>query len=184
MFVIQRILEVEGKMTLLDQSKVIRSHKFFRLFATANTIGLGDRPGSITAPSRSTRPDGPSEHRYQPELSAALTGRDGDRIVVQSAPTGTTTDGRQPIEDAPMVACARTYRCFAGLHQWRYLDRHVAADRADAWAENAEIFDDVAFAFRCTFLNKCDETERPIVAEYYQRLFRGRVAGRAACRYN
>ena len=37
------------------------------------------------------------------------------------------------------------------------------------WAENAEIFGDVGFAFRLTFLNKCDELERPIVAEYYQR---------------
>ena len=45
MFVIQRILEVEGKLTLLDQNKVITPHPSFRLFATTNTVGLGDMTG-------------------------------------------------------------------------------------------------------------------------------------------
>ena len=45
MFVIQKVLEKEGSFTLLDQNKVLKQHPFFRLFATTNTIGLGDTTG-------------------------------------------------------------------------------------------------------------------------------------------
>ena len=164
MFVIQRILEVEGKMTLLDQSKVIRSHKFFRLFATANTIGLGDTTGLYHGTQQINQGQ---MDRWNIVTSLNYLPHDDEKeIIVAKVPKWNNDDGRKTIE--AMVACA-------DLSRSGFINGDISTVMSPrtvlTWAENAEIFDDVAFAFRCTFLNKCDETERPIVAEYYQRCF-------------
>ena len=164
MFVIQRILEVEGKMTLLDQSKVIRSHKFFRLFATANTIGLGDTTGLYHGTQQINQGQ---MDRWNIVTSLNYLPHDDEKeIIVAKVPNWDNDDGRKTIE--AMVACA-------DLSRSGFINGDISTVMSPrtvlTWAENAEIFDDVAFAFRCTFLNKCDETERPIVAEYYQRCF-------------
>lgn len=164
MFVIQRILEVEGKMTLLDQSKVIRSHKFFRLFATANTIGLGDTTGLYHGTQQINQ--GQMDRWNIVTSLNYLPHEDETEIVISKVPNWNNAEGRQTIE--AMVACA-------DLSRSGFINGDISTVMSPrtvlTWAENAEIFDDVAFAFRCTFLNKCDETERPIVAEYYQRCF-------------
>jgi cobaltochelatase CobS len=164
MFVIQRILEVEGKMTLLDQSKVIRSHKFFRLFATANTIGLGDTTGLYHGTQQINQ--GQMDRWNIVTSLNYLPHDDETEIILAKVPNWNTDDGRKTIE--AMVACA-------DLSRSGFINGDISTVMSPrtvlTWAENAGIFDDVAFAFRCTFLNKCDETERPIVAEYYQRCF-------------
>ena len=164
MFVIQRILEVEGKMTLLDQSKVIRSHKFFRLFATANTIGLGDTTGLYHGTQQINQGQ---MDRWNIVTSLNYLPHEAEtEIVAAKVPTWNNEEDRKTIE--AMVACA-------DLSRSGFINGDISTVMSPrtvlTWAENAQIFDDVGFAFRCTFLNKCDETERPIVAEYYQRCF-------------
>ncbi|MBE7638475.1 cobaltochelatase subunit CobS [Sneathiella sp. P13V-1] len=164
MFVIQRVLEVEGKLTLLDQNRVIRPHPAFRLFATTNTIGLGDTTGLYHGTQQLNQ--GQMDRwnivttlNYLPEEAET-------DIVLSKLPNYDTAEGRKTIQ--AMIGCAELTRSgfIAGDISTVMSPRSVIT-----WAENAEIFGDVAFAFRVTFLNKCDEIERPIVAEYYQRAF-------------
>jgi len=164
MFVIQRVLEVDGKMTLLDQNKVIRPHDAFRLFATANTVGLGDTTGLYHGTQQINQ--GQMDRWNIVATLNYLPHEDEQRIVLSKAPSYDTDAGRQTV--SAMVALADLTRSgfVAGDISTVMSPRTVIT-----WAENANVFDDVAFAFRVTFLNKCDELERPTVAEYYQRCF-------------
>jgi cobaltochelatase CobS len=164
MFVIQRVLEVEGKLTLLDQNRVIRPHPAFRLFATANTVGLGDTTGLYHGTQQINQGQ---MDRWNIVATLNYLPHDEEvRIVLAKSPTWDSKDGRQSI--SAMVALADLTRAgfIAGDISTVMSPRTVMT-----WAENAKIFGDIAFAFRVTFLNKCDEVERSTVAEYYQRCF-------------
>ncbi len=162
MFVIQRVLEVEGKLTLLDQNKVIRPHKAFRLFATANTIGLGDTTGLYHGTQQINQGQ---MDRWSIVASLNYLEHDAEvNIVAAKRPEYETPAGRKKL--SAMVAVADLTRAgfIAGDISTVMSPRTVIT-----WAENATIFESLSYAFRVTFLNKCDETERGIVAEYYQR---------------
>ena len=162
MFVIQRVLEVEGKLTLLDQNRVIRPHPAFRLFATANTVGLGDTTGLYHGTQQINQGQ---MDRWNIVATLNYLPHDEEvNIVLAKVPSYDTEDGRKTI--GAMVAVADLTRAgfVAGDISTVMSPRTVIT-----WAENARIFDDLGFAFRVTFLNKCDEIERPAVAEYYQR---------------
>jgi len=162
MFVIQRVLEVEGKLTLLDQNRVIRPHPAFRLFATANTVGLGDTTGLYHGTQQINQ--GQMDRWNIVTVLNYLSHGDEVNIVLAKTPDYDNEDGRRTI--GAMVALADLTRAgfIAGDISTVMSPRTVIT-----WAENARIFNDVGFAFRVTFLNKCDEIERPIVADYYQR---------------
>ncbi|CCG07678.1 cobaltochelatase subunit CobS [Pararhodospirillum photometricum] len=164
MFVIQRVLEVEGRLTLLDQSKVIRPHAFFRLFATTNTVGLGDTTGLYHGTQQINQGQ---MDRWN--IVATLNYLEHDvevNIALAKQPSYNTAEGRKVIDK--MVAVADLSR--AGFINGD-ISTVMSPRTVLTWAENALIFGDDAYAFRVTFLNKCDETERPIIAEYYQRCF-------------
>ncbi|MGI9433836.1 MAG: cobaltochelatase subunit CobS [Geminicoccaceae bacterium] len=164
MFVIQRILEVEGRLTLLDQNKVIRPHESFRLFSTANTVGLGDTSGLYHGTQQINQGQ---LDRWNIVAQLNYLEHDAEVEIVQARCQSYGSDeGRHTI--AQMVSLADLSRSgfIAGDISTVMSPRTVMT-----WAQNAEIFNDVAFAFRLTFLNKCDEAERPIIAEYYQRCF-------------
>jgi cobaltochelatase CobS len=164
MFVIQRILEVEGKLTLLDQNRVLRPHPAFRLFATANTVGLGDTTGLYHGTQQINQGQ---MDRWNIVATLNYLPHDEEvKIVLAKAPSYDTEDGRRTI--SAMVALADLTR--AGFINGD-LSTVMSPRTVITWAENARIFNDVAFAFRVTFLNKCDEVERSTVAEYYQRCF-------------
>jgi cobaltochelatase CobS len=164
MFVIQRVLEVEGKLTLLDQNRVIRPHKAFRLFATANTVGLGDTTGLYHGTQQINQ--GQMDRWSIVCTLNYLPAEDEVAIVLAKSPTYTGEAGKKTVRN--MVAVAELTR--AGFINGD-ISTVMSPRTVITWAENAEIFGDVGFAFRLTFLNKCDELERPMVAEYYQRCF-------------
>ena len=164
MFVIQRVLEVEGKLTLLDQNRVIRPHKAFRLFATANTVGLGDTTGLYHGTQQINQGQ---MDRWNIVSTLNYLPHDAEvNIVLSKVPQYDNEDGKRKI--SAMVA-------LADLTRNGFINGDISTVMSPrtvmTWAENARIFNDIAFAFRLTFLNKCDETERPAVAEYYQRCF-------------
>ena len=164
MFVIQRVLEVEGKLTLLDQNRVIRPHPAFRLFATANTVGLGDTTGLYHGTQQINQGQ---MDRWNIVATLNYLPHDEEvKIVLTKVPLWDTKEGRETV--GAMVALADLTRSgfIAGDISTVMSPRTVMT-----WAENARIFNDIAFGFRLTFLNKCDEVERPTVAEYYQRCF-------------
>jgi cobaltochelatase CobS len=164
MFVIQRILEVEGKLTLLDQSRVIRPHPAFRLFATANTVGLGDTSGLYHGTQQINQGQ---MDRWN--IVATLNYLEHDaEVEIVLAKLRAENDAEKRKMVAAMVRVADLTR--AGFINGD-ISTVMSPRTVITWAENVEIFHDVAFAFRLTFLNKCDELERPIVAEYYQRSF-------------
>ncbi len=164
MFVIQRILERDGQFTLLDQSRVIRPHPYFRLFATANTVGLGNLNGLYHGAQRLNHAQ---IDRWNIVAALNYLPRDEEiAIVLARVPGKDTKKGREHI--GQMVAVADlTRKGFAAGD----LSTLMSPRTVITWAENCEIFRDPAVAFRLSFLNKCDEAERPIVAEYYQRCF-------------
>jgi cobaltochelatase CobS len=164
MFVIQRVLEVEGKLTLLDQNRVIRPHQAFRLFSTANTVGLGDTTGLYHGTQQINQGQ---MDRWNIVATLNYLPHDAEvEIVLAKVPDYNNDDGRRRI--SAMVALADLTR--AGFINGD-ISTVMSPRTVMTWAENARIFGDVAFAFRLTFLNKCDEMERPVVAEYYQRCF-------------
>jgi cobaltochelatase CobS len=164
MFVIQRVLEVEGKLTLLDQNKVIRPHPAFRLFATANTVGLGDTTGLYHGTQQINQGQ---MDRWNIVATLNYLPHDAEcEIVLAKAPSYDSDDGKRTI--SAMVALADLTR--AGFVNGD-ISTVMSPRTVITWAENTTIFNDVAFAFRVTFLNKCDEVERSTVAEYYQRCF-------------
>ncbi len=164
MFVIQRVLEVSGRLTLLDQNKVIRPHPAFRLFATANTIGLGDTTGLYHGTQQINQGQ---MDRWSIVTTLNYLPHDKEvDIVLAKNPKYRTTEGRETISKMVRVADL-TRSAFVNGD----LSTVMSPRTVITWAENSEIFNDVGFAFRVTFLNKCDELERPLVAEFYQRSF-------------
>jgi cobaltochelatase CobS len=164
MFVIQRILEVEGKLTLLDQNRVIRPHPAFRLFSTANTVGLGDTTGLYHGTQQINQ--GQMDRWNIVATLNYLPHDDEVEIVLAKAPSYDNDEGRKTV--GAMVALADlTRQGFIGGD----ISTVMSPRTVITWAENARIFGDIGFAFRLTFLNKCDEIERSTVAEYYQRCF-------------
>ena len=164
MFVIQRVLERDGRLTLLDQSRVITPHPAFRLFATANTVGLGNLSGIYHGTQRLNhaqidRWDIVAALNYLPEA-------DERAIVLAKVPSLDNEPGRRTI--AGMVQFATLTREGFRLGD---LSTLMSPRTVISWAENVDIFRDVAQALRLTFLNKCDEEEWPVVAEYFQRCF-------------
>jgi cobaltochelatase CobS len=164
MFVIQRILEVQGKLTLLDQNKVIRPHAAFRLFATTNTIGLGDTTGLYHGTQQINQ--GQMDRWNIVATLNYLPHDDEVKIVLAKTPDYDTAEGRKTISAMVAVADLTRTGFMAGDISTVMSPRTVIT-----WAENTAIFKDLGFAFRTTFLNKCDEVERSTVAEYYQRCF-------------
>ena len=164
MFVIQRILESEGKMTLLDQNRVIRPHPAFRLFSTANTIGLGDTTGLYHGTQQINQ--GQMDRWNLVSTLNYLPFEEEVAIVLTKVPEYDTDDGRATISQ--MVRVAELSR--TGF-QTGDISTVMSPRTVITWAENAQIFGDVGFAFRVTFANKCDEMERTMIAEYYQRSF-------------
>ena len=164
MFVIQRVLEVEGKLTLLDQNRVIQPHPFFRLFSTTNTIGLGDTTGLYHGTQQINQ--GQMDRWNIVTTLNYLPHDDEVNIVLSKLPGYDTPEGREKM--AAMVELADLTR--AGFVNGD-ISTVMSPRTVITWAENAEIFGDLKVAFRLTFLNKCDELERPVVAEYYQRCF-------------
>jgi cobaltochelatase CobS len=174
MFVIQRILEVEGKLTLLDQNRVIRPHPAFRLFATANTIGLGDTTGLYHGAQQINQAQ---LDRWNIVTTLNYLPHDAETdIVLAKVPAYQNTQGREMLSRMVRVADLSRAGFMGGDISTVMSPRTVLT-----WAQNAEIFGgDVGFAFKVTFLNKCDELERPTVAEYYQRCFGEELTGASA----
>ena len=164
MFVIQRVLEVEGKLTLLDQNKVIKPHPSFRLFSTANTVGLGDTTGLYHGTQQINQGQMDRWHivstlnYLDPELEL--------KVVLAKVPSMDTKSGRE--EASNMISVANLSRQgFANGD----ISTLMSPRTVISWAENNEIFQDLTRSFDITFLNKCDDTEKTIIAEYYQRCF-------------
>jgi cobaltochelatase CobS len=164
MFVIQRVLEVQGKLTLLDQNRVIRPHPSFRLFATANTVGLGDTSGLYHGTQQINQGQ---MDRWNIVVTLNYLPHDTEvDIVLAKSQAYQTAEGKKTI--AAMVRVAdMTRNAFINGD----ISTVMSPRTVITWAENATIFGDVGFAFRVTFLNKCDELERATVAEFYQRCF-------------
>jgi len=161
MFVIQRVLEVEGKLTLLDQNRVIRPNPFFRLFATANTVGLGDTTGLYHGTQQINQ--GQMDRWSIVTTLNYLPAETETEIVAKKA----SNLDRKTIANMVKVADMTRQGFIAGDISTVMSPRTVLT-----WAQNAAIFGgNLGFAFRVSFLNKCDENERSLVAEYYQRVF-------------
>lgn len=160
MFVIQRVLEVDGKLTLLDQNEVIHPHPSFRLFATANTIGLGDTTGLYHGTQQINQGQ---MDRWSLVTTLNYLPHAQEAAIVQA---------KCPTTDAKVVSQMVTV---AELTRNAFMNGDLSTVMSPrtviAWADNTAIFNDVGFAFRLTFLNKCDELERQTVAEFYQRCF-------------
>jgi cobaltochelatase CobS len=162
MFVIQRVLEAEGRLTILDQNKVLLPHKSFRLFATANTIGLGDASGLYHGiqqlnQAQLDRWNIVARLDYLPEEEEV-------DVVLSKVPDMANDEGRKII--LQMVRTAEQTR--TGF-QAGDVSTLMSPRTVITWADNYRIFRDLEYAFATAFLNRCDEAERPVVAEYYQR---------------
>ncbi|MEM6622838.1 MAG: cobaltochelatase subunit CobS [Pseudomonadota bacterium] len=163
MFVIQRVLEVDGKLTLLDQNQVIRPHPSFRLFATANTVGLGDTTGLYHGTQQINQ--GQMDRWSVVTTLNYLPHDDEANIVLAKCPEYV---GREKTIGQMVTVADLTRSAFMNGDVSTVMSPRTVI----TWAQNAEIFGgDVGFAFRVTFLNKCDELERETVAEIYQKCF-------------
>ncbi len=164
MFVIQRVLESAGRLTLLDQSRVIRPHPAFRLFATANTVGLGDTTGLYHGTQQINQAQ---MDRWSIVTTLNYLPHDNEvAIILAKSKHYQNKEGRDIVGKMVRVADMTRQAFINGDVSTVMSPRTVIT-----WSENAEIFKDVGMAFRLTFLNKCDELERNIVAEFYQRAF-------------
>lgn len=165
MFVIQRVLEVEGRLTLLDQNKIITPHPSFRLFSTTNTIGLGDTTGLYHGTQQINQGQ-MDRWNIVATLNYLPHDQEVDIVLSKATSYSSSEDGREVI--AKMVAVA-------DLTRSAFMNGDISTVMSPrtviTWAENADIFHDIGFAFRATFLNKCDEVERQGIAEFYQRCF-------------
>jgi len=160
MFVIQRLLEADGRMTMLEQNKVIRAHKSFRLFATTNTIGLGDTSGLYHGTQQI---NAGQMDRWNIVQTLNYLPHDQELAII----TSKFPNFDQQVADKMVRMADMTRTGFmAGDTSTLMSPRTIIS-----WVENTEIFKNQETAFRLTFLNKCDELERPIIAEYYQRVF-------------
>jgi cobaltochelatase CobS len=170
MFVIQRVLEVEGKLTLLDQNRVIRPNPGFRLFATANTVGLGDTTGLYHGTQQINQGQ-MDRWNIVATLNYLPHGQETEIVIAKLGIDPTDRAAKKRVES--MVALADLTR--AGFINGD-ISTVMSPRTVITWAENTRIFGDVGFAFRLTFLNKCDEAERSTVAEYYQRCFNEEIS--------
>lgn len=164
MFVLQRVLERDGKLTLMDQSRVLSPHPKFRLFATANTVGLGNLNGLYHGAQRLNHAQ---IDRWNIVASLDYLPREEEVAIVLARVPGFDDDAGRAMVTS-MVAVAELTR--RGFHAGD-LSTLMSPRTVITWAENIEIFADPATAFRLSFVNKCDEAERPVVAEYFQRCF-------------
>lgn len=164
MFVIQRVLEAEGRLTLLDQNMVIHPHPAFRLFSTANTVGLGDTTGLYHGTQQINQ--GQMDRWNIVATLNYLHHDDEVGIVTAKLPQYQTDAGKKDVSLMVRLADMTRQGFINGDLSTVMSPRTVLT-----WAENTEIFKDRELAFRLSFLNKCDEAERPTVAEYYQRCF-------------
>ena len=164
MFVIQRVLESSGRLTLLDQSRVIRPHPAFRLFSTANTVGLGDTTGLYHGTQQINQAQ---MDRWSIVTTLNYLPHDNEvNIVLAKAKHYRDSKGKDIVNKMVRVADMTRSAFINGD-----LSTVMSPRTVITWAENAEIFGDIGMAFRLTFLNKCDELERSVVAEFYQRAF-------------
>ena len=164
MFVIQRVLEGDGKLTLLDQNQVIEPHPNFRIFATANTVGLGDTTGLYHGTQQINQ--GQMDRWSLVATLNYLSVEAEAAIVLAKSPHYNTAAGRTTVQRMVTVADLTRTAFMNGD-----LSTVMSPRTVIAWAQNAEIFRNVGYAFRLSFLNKCDELERQTVAEFYQRCF-------------
>ncbi len=173
MFVIQRVLEADGKLTLLDQNEVITPNPYFRLFATANTVGLGDTTGLYHGTQQINQGQ---MDRWNLVSTLNYLSHDAEvAIVLSKNPTYNTAEGRKTVSQMVTVADLSRTAFMNGE-----LSTVMSPRTVITWAQNASIFRDVGYAFRLTFLNKCDELERQTVAEFYQRCFDAELPESAA----
>ncbi|UYM03332.1 AAA family ATPase [Solicola gregarius] len=164
MFVIQRLLERAGKLTLSDQSAVLTPHPYFRMFATANTVGLGDLNGMYYGVQRLNHAQ---LDRWDIVASLGYLPRREEAAIV-AARVPEVADRRGPeLIDAMVAVAGLTRDSFRAGD----LSTLMSPRTVISWAENVEVFGDVATAFRLSFVNRCDESERPLVAELFQRCF-------------
>ncbi len=164
MFVIQRVLEADGKLTLLDQNEEITPHPSFRLFATANTVGLGDTTGLYHGTQQINQGQ---MDRWSLVATLNYLSHDAESaIVLSKCPHYNNAAGRKTVSQMVTVADLTRTAFMAGD-----LSTVMSPRTVISWAQNAEIFRNVGYAFRLSFLNKCDELERQTVAEFYQRCF-------------
>ena len=164
MFVLQRILESDGSFTLLDKNKIVKQNKYFRLFATANTIGLGDTTGLYAGTNQINQAQ---MDRW--EIVTALNYLSLEKemeIVLAKNKNLNNAKGKEKVTNMIKVASLTRRGFIAGDISTVMSPRTVIN-----WAENNQIFSDTGYAFRVTFLNKCDDAEKNIIAEYYQRCF-------------
>ena len=173
MFVIQRVLESSGRLTLLDQSRVIRPHPAFRLFATANTIGLGDTTGLYHGTQQINQAQ---MDRWSIVTTLNYLPHDKEVEIVLAKSHHYRNEQGRDIVDRMVRMAGMTRAAFVNGD----LSTVMSPRTVITWAENADIFKDVGMALRLTFLNKCDELERPIVAEFYQRCFNAELPESAA----
>ena len=164
MFVIQRVLEVSGKLTLLDNNRVINPHQNFRLFATANTVGLGDTTGLYHGTQQINQ--GQMDRWSIVSTLNYLPAEAEEDIVLSKVPNFKTKDGKETIKSMVLIANLTRNGFMSGD-----LSTVMSPRTVITWAENTNIIEDVDLAFKLTFFNKCDEMERPILSEYYQRCF-------------
>ena len=164
MFVIQRVLEHDGKLTLMDQNEIIQPNPNFRLFATANTVGLGDTTGLYHGTQQINQAQ---MDRWSLVATLNYLSVDAETsIVLAKAPIYNTDIGRKTIKQMVTVADLTRTAFMNGD-----LSTVMSPRTVINWAQNAEIFSSIGYAFRLSFLNKCDELERQTVAEFYQRCF-------------
>ncbi len=164
MFVIQRVLEVSGKLTLLDNNRVINPHQNFRLFATANTVGLGDTTGLYHGTQQINQ--GQMDRWSIVSTLNYLPTEAEEEIVLSKVPNFNTKDGKETIKSMVSIANLTRNGFISGD-----LSTVMSPRTVITWAENTNIIEDIDLAFKLTFFNKCDEMERPILSEYYQRCF-------------
>ena len=164
MFVIQRVLEAEGNFTLLDKNKVLKQHKYFRLFATSNTVGLGDTTGLYHGTQQINQGQ---MDRWNIVTSLNYLSLEREmEIILAKNKSYNNPKGKEEIANMIKVASLTRKGFVSGDISTVMSPRTVMH-----WAENNLIFKDLGYSFRVTFLNKCDEVEKNIIAEYYQRCF-------------
>ena len=164
MFVIQRVLETDSRLTLLDQSRVIKPNKFFRLFATANTVGLGDTSGLYHGTQQINQ--GQMDRWNIITTLNYLINEEEEKIIIKKIKELDNKEGKEIIKN--MVNTADLSR--SGFMNGD-ISTVMSPRTVITWAENYLIFKDIEYAFKLSFLNRCDELERPVIEEYYQRSF-------------
>ena len=163
-FLMTKVLEAEGGLTLLEKNKVIKPNKYFRLFATANTVGLGDTTGLYTGTQQINQAQ---MDRWNIVTTLNYLAMEKEmEIILGKNKNLNNSKGKEKVSNMIKVATLTRKGFMAGDISTVMSPRTVLH-----WAENSEIFKDMGYAFRVTFLNKCDETEKSTIAEYYQRCF-------------